>query len=365
MKTKHKVLMSGIRWGLLMALCGVGFSVQAGDEQHCTKGGTGSNQAKCGMMGEHALPDQGALAFSDNGLGYRPSYGPWFNLRVRLVESERASLEGSSFGQFRGGVESYIDAAVAGEMGSQIKSFDLDGGYRFYEFTSDCRLSPEQCASLKDGVSGSVLMKLGRMSPSRPSGVVVSDLAWSKLVELWGGLSEGDKARSYVKYLEDGGLVFYGKVVGAGSSYRSHVSALIDADGLSAGVEYDTSGGLLRVRRLVGADGLSVRYYYADTEPSSGGYADSQISSGLRRNWDALLSGAEALHIRRLVTSMVDPYGRRVRYDYQDGLTGLRLRGMAGSDWGSDGAFDAQRVQESRYMRLLSVEDVVGVRSEV
>jgi RHS repeat-associated protein len=146
---------------------------------------------------------------------------------------------------------------------------------------------------------------------------------------------------------------------GAVLGYEAWLSAKVDRQGLVLQVIYDER---MRISQLWDAtvrlnwegvpdarQGGVTRFFYPDTDPR---WSLEQRNQHRELEARDISAAGAALN---LLTSVVDPYGRRVQFDYQDMLTGLHL---------GDESSDFIR-ENSRYWRLVATQDVLGVRSDI
>ena len=361
-----------VSWLSVSLLVGVVGTALAGDGQD-HKGGTNNKHQSCegggqrnpagcdtqsgaggGLVRYSFVPHKGDVVFTDNPLGAGVGLG------LRLAEEEIGLVGDTSFGGWRFGLSSYVTTAEGLGNGSEVRLYELGGGHQVYQMgAGSCTVGP--CVYGKDGLSNHRLFRLGG-DRQVPMSVRMGDgdLGALKVTELLGGAEYAAMAaRAYVRTLGDGSYEVYGQIRELGGGrYEAWLSHVVDRLGGALKVHYDTRDGLLRVDYVEDPHGLRTRLFYADTEPMAGdalpgvvnplpAFADRQTSEVLKAFWraqllDSRLNAEAKRALRGLVTSAVDPYGNRARFDYvvapEKSTWILRIKGL-------------RRIQEAMYLQ--------------
>ncbi len=366
----------------LMSVMGISEAMAGGGE--CQKGNVCIKQKSRHAVGYEFLGSQGGLGFSDNGLALEPVYGPGYETGVRLIEEEGRLKEGvTNFGEWQGTYAGYVTTAEGGEGSSDVERglvrlYERSGGYQIHRLPAgmSCAFASAQaCEYERHGVNGDVLLKVGE--GELPLGWGLTRATRDKVRELLNARPLEERRRAYVRSLGDGEVEVYGQIRPVEGGYEAWLSGRVDVAGMALEVRYELGHGVMRLERLVGADGLTVRLYYGDTEPLAGeAFSDASLDEETRRAWREVLpmvGGALPWQrkLRVLPTSWVGPGGQRWRFDYEDALTGLRWRDLArvvrgavtNANQGPE--YVSQVLMGSGYMRLVSLVDAVGVESQI
>lgn len=303
----------------------------------------GSNAQGTGRHLRYGLEHfSGNLRLWDDATVYTPEYGPWTSFELSLTPG--AATPGLWHGGWNFSAVSYVTTEWATTAGT-VRLYGRGGGYetaRANEGSACSATTGTRCTYPPDAMSKHRLDRPG----GQASALSVYPAAVRALV------TDG---RGFVRALPDGRYEVYGgsenaiRVVSGG--YEAWLSATVSRSGLVLRWQYERVGDRLRLQSLVDATGLTTRLYYADNEPRF-----SKV-----RGFIAELIASQP-QVGQLNTSVHDPYGRVTQYAYQDLLTGLALGELPGT---SDGALHAAIRDRSRHWRLLALQDVLGVRSQV
>lgn len=337
-------------------------------------GGNHPGVGSCGGVIQYgAVLHSGDLALWDAPMGYQPAYGPWIPCRIEWVGGVSAD-RGVHLGGWRLGASAYVTTREEVALGSRprgaVHVHPLDGGYETYvaESGAGCvATGVAECAYLREALSQARLVRWGGNEAARGSvpATLLSD------------------PRGFVRWLPDGGYEVYGGSANAVREVRANdgapagdenpvvgyeawLSALVDRQGLALRFEYDAR---MRLHQVVdataryGSDGVVdavqggvTRFYYPDTDPRWS--ADTRAWHGeLTHAAAGARTGAGT--VSDLLTAVVDPYGRRVEFEYEDMLTHMRLGEIPTKEAA------ALLRDNSHYWRLSSTLDVIGVRSGV
>ena len=351
------------------------------------EGGTACSAGTPGMIRYSEIAHKGDLVFGDEPLGSGAG------LSIGLTEEEGVALKGTHFGQWGYELTGYVTTAEAGDGAppggmSQVKVHEVGGGHKVYQMNGLCADGAgSRCVYNKDELTGQHLLRV-RSDLELPSGDAFrplgSELAVARVRTILSELG-ANVGRAYVQTSGDGNYAVYGKIreVSAATAttpatFEAWLSHTVDRMGSVTKINYNTSDDMLRVESIENAYGLKTRFFYMDTEPMStgalSGFSDATVSDTLKQYWRTHVGEIPTAQVRQLwkglVVSAVDAYGNRARFDYVDALTGVRLRQMDrlnSLNPGTRSLADAISglLDDSRYPRLVSVVDAVGVESKV
>lgn len=307
---------------------------------------TTSNVGGAGRHVRYGFGYAGQLRLWDDGTVYRPEYGPWVSFELSLTPDE-VSPNGLGAGGWNSSVLSRVSTRTRDTGAANgLLQHRAGGGYERWETVGACD-GAVRCRYQPHGINFGRMLRPGE---ARPGGTEYAEVAHLL-----------DDARAMVQVLPEGGYVVYGGRASAirdygAEGYEAWISARVDRYGQALVYEYErlcagcANDTRIRLRELRDATGKVTRFYYADTDPAS--------DASVREFYRGLLQAGN--DVGQLWTAVEDPYGRVARYRYQDLLTGLRVGELppAGE------AYAAVRDQ-SRYWRLVELQDVLGVRSQV